>query len=45
MKQNVTFQEGICPEKIQPDQIQNGWLPAIIVTNMYNFRQTVYLVI
>ena len=23
MKQHVRFQGGICPEKIQPDQIQN----------------------
>ena len=30
MKQNVRFNEGICHEQIQPDQIQNGRLSAII---------------
>ena len=33
MKQNVRFQKDIIsPEKIQPDQIQNGWLSAITDT-------------
>ena len=37
MKQNVRFQEGPCPEK-NPDRIQNGWLSAIICTNMANMH-------
>ena len=40
MKQIVRFQEGICPEKIQLVQIQNGRLLAIINTNMHNICQT-----
>ena len=40
MKQNVRFQEQICPEKIQPDQIKNGRLSAIIDTNMHNTEPT-----
>ena len=38
MKENVTFQEGTCPETIQPDQIQDGRLSAII--DMHNIWQT-----
>ena len=34
VKHNLRFQEGICLEKIQPDQIQNR-LSAIIDTNMH----------
>ena len=30
MKQNLRFEGGICPEKYQLDQIQNGQLTAII---------------
>ena len=30
VEQNVLFQGRICPEKLQLDQIQNGWLVAII---------------
>ena len=44
LKQNVRFQEGICPKKMQPDQIQNGWLSAIIDTNMHNIWQTVVVI-
>ena len=36
MKQNVWFQGGICTEKIQVDQIQNGQLEAIIDFDMGN---------
>ena len=36
VKHNLRFQEGICLEKIQPDEIQNGRLSAIIDTNMQN---------
>ena len=36
VKHNLRFQEGIWLEKIQPDQIQNRRLPAIIDTNMHN---------
>ena len=39
MKQNVRFQEGPCHEK-NPDGIKNGWLSAIIGTNMHNIWQT-----
>ena len=36
VKHNLRFQEGIFLEKIQPDQIQNRRLSAIIDTNMHN---------
>ena len=32
----VRFQVGICPEKFQLDQIQNGPPPAIINLNMFD---------
>ena len=35
MKQYVRFQEGIGPDNIKPDQIQNVRLSAIIDTNMH----------
>ena len=41
IKPNVRFQGGICPEKCQPGQIQNGRLEAIIVLNMGNIGKTV----
>ena len=34
MKQKVRFQVGICPEKNQLDQIQNGRLSVIIGFNI-----------
>ena len=41
IKQNVWFQEGICLENCQLDQIQNGRLSAIIDYNMHNIWKTV----
>ena len=32
VKHNLRFQEGVCHEKIKPDQIQNGRLSANIDT-------------
>ena len=40
VKHNLMFQEGICHEKIKPDQIQNGRLSANIDTNMDNTGQS-----
>ena len=39
-KQNLRFQEGICPEKCQIYHIQNGRLAAIIDFNMCNILKT-----
>ena len=44
MKQNVRFQEGICPEKIQPDQIKMTSCVALVHTNMHNICQTVVVI-
>ena len=41
IKQNVWFQRGICPDKSELDQIQNGWLAAIINFNTCNIWNTV----
>ena len=41
IKRNVRFQEGICPKKIQLDQIKNCQLAAIIDFNMCNIWKTV----
>ena len=30
MEQNVRLQGGICPENVQLDKIQNGWISDII---------------
>ena len=30
IKQNGRVQVGVCPEKFQLDQMQNGWLSVII---------------
>ena len=35
IEQNVRFQAGICPEKCQLDQIENGQLEAIIDFNTW----------
>ena len=41
MKQNVRFRERICPENIQPDQIQNVRISAFIDAKMHNIWHTV----
>ena len=41
IKQNVQFQAGVCHEKIQLYQIQNGRLSAIITINKPDIWQTV----
>ena len=40
MKQNVQFQEAVCPDKIQLYQIKFGRPSAIIVFNMSDICQT-----
>ena len=45
MKQNVRFQVGICPEKGQTDQIQNGRLSANIDFNMHNIWKILLTII
>ena len=40
INQNVLFQVGICPEKFQLDQIQNGRLSGILSFNMCDIWQT-----